>query len=219
MQFRVGDSVRVTLAKENDMKPKLPLNSRWTVVGKAPKRSGRGDNYWRCNCICGSAGEVTTYQLQSGNSLSCGCLQKESVAIKHNKSGTRTYRIWANMVQRCTNPASRGYPNYGGRGIGFHSSWRDFSKFLADMGECPPGMLLERKNNNKSYCRTNCKWATRKEQNRNKRSNHRITFQGVTLTAAGWQEKTGISASAIIRRIRRGWTAEEALTLRSQRSR
>lgn len=90
----------------------------------------------------------------------------------HSKVGatTKTYTAWANMLQRCTNKHNDGYKNYGGRGINVCAEWFDFKVFLADMGEKPINLTLERKNNSLGYSKDNCIWATRKEQAKNKRA-------------------------------------------------
>jgi hypothetical protein len=93
-----------------------------------------------------------------------------------------TYQCWCDMKKRCQNPAATGYENYGGRGIKVCERWQSFENFLVDMGECPPGMMLERQHNDKGYYKDNCTWATRKEQNRNKRP-YKNSTSGVTGVA------------------------------------
>jgi len=85
------------------------------------------------------------------------------------------------MIQRCTNPKCRRYKDYGGRGITVCTRWLKFENFYADMGECPPGMTLERKDNNKGYYKANCRWATNKEQGNNKRNNRLLTYKRALL--------------------------------------
>ena len=95
--------------------------------------------------------------------------------------------------------------------------WDDFQNFLDDMGERPEGMTLDRIDGNGDYCPENCRWATRSEQNKNRRpftrkDSLRITFNGETLTTPQWAKKTGLRSSTIRIRLKRGWTVEKALT-------
>ena len=89
----------------------------------------------------------------------------------HRPAGkkSRTYQSWSQMRQRCSNPRATGYRHYGGRGITVCPEWDSFEQFLADMGERPEGKSLERVDNDKNYCPENCCWATKPEQNDNRR--------------------------------------------------
>lgn len=109
--------------------------------------------------------------MATGRTLSAEGRQKVSRAqVKHGMSQTSTYRIWLSMKQRCLNPKSGAYAWYGGRGITVCDRWREsFENFLADMGERPEGLWLERKDNSKGYCADNCEWATPKTQAANRR--------------------------------------------------
>lgn len=126
------------------------------------------------------------------------------------------YSSWCSMRNRCNNPNSTHYERYGGRGIKHDPSWSDFSVFLKDMGEKPsPKMELERINNDKDYCKENCRWATRKEQTRNrggKRATRLYTFEGRTMCIADWAKEVGISSQSMQKRLNSGWPLEKAFS-------
>jgi len=110
-------------------------------------------------------------------------------ALKHGYAGTTTYKSWQGMKSRCNDPNRQEYKHYGGRGIKICDRWeKDFVNFLADMGESPKGMTIERIDNDKGYYPGNCKWATRKEQGRNQRTNRMITYSGETRCLSEWSE-------------------------------
>src|SRR6266581_5331282 len=125
----------------------------------------------------------------------------------HGFTGSKIYRIWKNMLARCTNPHNKHFMNYGGRGIIVCERWRKFENFFADMGFPPKGMMLDRIDNNKSYDKFNCRWATSKQQALNKRTNRLIEIDGVVKTAKEWADSLGICPSTIRNRLHRGWNA------------
>lgn len=133
---------------------------------------------------------------------------------KHGLSYTPEHRVWSHIINRCTNRRSPYYARYGGRGIKVCERWEWFPNFYKDMGPRPgPGYSIERINNDGDYKPSNCKWATKQEQARNRRSNRHITFAGRTQLLVEWAEETGISEETIYARINQlGWTVEKALT-------
>lgn len=131
----------------------------------------------------------------------------------HGMSKTRTFRVWTNMLARCRNPARRGYPTYGGRGITVCDRWDSFENFLADMGEAPAGKQLDRIDNDKGYSPENCQWTTPRENCLNRSTTHWIEFNGVKKCITEWAAGLGLTRQAVHRRIAvMGWPLERALT-------
>jgi len=134
-------------------------------------------------------------------------------ATKHGMSNTKTYQTWADMLQRCLNPNNKQYHDYGGRGITVCKRWLTFENFMLDMGIAPEGLALDRKNNNTGYCRRNCRWATRRQQESNKRNTPMLTFLGRTQSLMSWARELGINHITLRGRIYLyGWSAKKALT-------
>lgn len=131
----------------------------------------------------------------------------------HGASRTLTYGKWKRMIARCSRPAHQDYPYYGGRGVTVCERWKSFANFLADMGECPRGLTLERIDNDGNYAPGNCRWATRKDQGRNTRRKRLIEFAGIIAPTWEWAEILGIKSSTIRYRLdRAGWSIGRALT-------
>lgn len=188
--------------------------------------AGSDKNYrslWECKCECGSLTIVKGLELNSGDTKSCGCLNSDRRAerqYRHGKAGTSIYRIWHNMMRRCTDAANARFNDYGGRGITVCERWQQFENFFADMGDRPKDRTLDRRHNDKGYwcgkCEEcvrlnrepNCRWATAAEQNNNTRQNHLITYQGETLNITQWSKKTGLKPLTIYHRLKRGWSLE-----------
>ncbi len=129
------------------------------------------------------------------------------------KVKTPGYGAWADMLQRCKNPKLKNYRLYGGRGIKVCERWQSFDNFHADMGDKPPGMTLDRIDSNGDYKLSNCKWSTPLEQSLNTSRNHRVTFQGQTMTITEWAREIGIKPVTLFSRITQlGWSIEDALS-------
>lgn len=127
---------------------------------------------WLCRCDCGNQCSVAYGALKRGNNRSCGCYHRERLIsdnTKHGHSNSRTYHSWRAMMNRCYRVNQENYPRYGGRGITVCRRWHRFENFLKDMGVRPEGMTLDRKNNDRGYSKSNCRWATSSQQERNKR--------------------------------------------------
>ena len=176
---------------------------------------GRRAAIYRCSCGVEFSADVAA--VKYGNTTSCGCYRRlriKEIRRTHGESKrTKEYESWAGMRARCLNKKGEKYKHYGGRGISICKRWSDYSNFLSDMGRCPVGFTLERKNVNGNYTPSNCIWASQKTQQNNRRNNSRITLKGETKTVAEWSFLTGIKYRKIWKRIRSGWSAEDALSI------
>ena len=123
------------------------------------------------------------------------------------------YGVWSTMIQRCTNPKDAAYKNYGAKGVSVCDRWRQsFQAFYADMGARPtPRHTVDRIESTGNYEPSNCRWATRTEQNRNRSSCRPLTIEGRTLLMTDWAKERGISVATISKRLRRGWSDSRAV--------
>lgn len=195
---------------------------RLSVINESG-RSKSGNIIWNCLCDCGNKITVIGSRLKNGHTKSCGCLRKDIKTIHgHNRSNKKspTYSSWDCMIQRCTNKNNIKYKDYGGRGITVCDRWNtkkggSFENFLEDMGEKPIEHELDRVDNNKltnSYSLENCRWISRKQQMRNTRSNHLITYDNKTQCLSAWAEEYGMSFDRLWHRLyTSNWPIEKAL--------
>jgi hypothetical protein len=172
---------------------------------------------WECVCECGAKVTVRWDHLRDGGTRSCGCLVKRRMSLlnrTHGQSKTPLYRVWAGMIARCENQNSPHFPDYGGRGITVCAEWRNsFEAFERDMATgYRAGLSIDRVNNSLGYFASNCRWATDTQQNRNRRFNRLITFEGETHCLTEWAELVGIKPTTLSQRLNRGWPVERALT-------
>lgn len=194
---------------------------RLTVVAFSHRKEYAGSEsvgmYWTCQCDCGNTVVVEGRHLRAGKIKSCGCLHNELLAARNRTHGMRRspeYTTWHSMIGRCCNKNNRSFANYGGRGITVCDHWRNsFEAFYADMGPRPsPEHSIDRfPDSDGNYEPSNCRWATRKEQNRNKSTNRPMTFLGLTQSMAAWSEMLGISCGALKQRVHRGASDEDAI--------
>lgn len=179
--------------------------------------SQTSNRQWLCRCDCGNVAVLLACNLGGKGTLSCGCLQKE-MASQHNSTHgmvrSPEFNVWVRMRQRCTNPKSKDYPNYGGRGITVCERWMEsFENFFTDMGLRPSSAYtLDRIDNSGNYGPGNCRWATRREQNLNTRQNRFLTYKGRTLTTSEWADVIGLPRKILHKRVHRGWSVERILT-------
>lgn len=192
-----------------------------TLIREGERLQGRRHAWFRC--ICGDVSIFSLNQVARGDRKSCGCRRQIDNAAAHTKHGRasssgkrkaeRTYKTWQSMNERCSTPTHQKWDDYGGRGIMVCDRWREsFANFLADMGEKPAGLSLDRIDNNGHYEPGNCRWATWHEQQNNRRSNRVIEFRGERLTITQISVLTGIPSGTIGSRVDRGWTIEDAAT-------
>ncbi len=186
---------------------------RLTITGEADphiSRSRRKQRKVSYVCSCGVEGEALLGNILRGNTTSCGCLLKEGNATKHGKYGTRLYKVYYNMRNRCSTPKGQSYVNYGGRGIKVCEEWNksieEFYKWALENGY-EEGLSIERVDVNKGYNPDNCTWITRAEQGLNKRmlKNNTSGITGVNYRAgqgiwiASWEVggKTGSKSFSV----------------------
>ena len=173
---------------------------RLTVIEQAPapehykeKRQG----FWLCRCDCGNTVVASGAALRRGCTTSCGCLTREiwtQQRTKHGMHKLSEYNIWHRIKRRCYDPRDDGYYAYGARGITMCDEWREsFEAFYAHIGPRPtPAHTVDRIDNARGYEPGNVRWATRKEQGNNRRTNIRLTYQGKTQTLKEWSREIGI---------------------------
>lgn len=172
---------------------KLTVVERAANVGKQPA--------WLCRCDCGNDKIVMGMYLRSASVIDCGCgatARRSAARAVHGMTDTPEFHTWRGMLYRCTNPNSKHWHLYGGRGITVCDRWREsFENFYADMGPRPEGTSLDRKDNDKGYSPDNCRWATPQEQQNNRRGNIHITIDGATKTLKQWAKHYGVPYSVV----------------------
>lgn len=184
-------------------------------VVKFVGRNQHGNLQFRCLCKCGKERVVLGCNLLGGTNPSCGCFKKEILNARNYRHGGANkpeYGVWVCLRARCCNPNSDDWDSYGGRGIKVCNRWKDFAAFFEDMGERPSEKhTLERVDNSLGYSPSNCIWASRKVQGRNKRNIPLFKYKGEFKCVAEWAEIYGIHPETLRKRLRKGWSIHDAL--------
>lgn len=174
---------------------RLTVLEKVGVQGQGKRGS---QSLWRCLCDCGNEKIVIRNSLVCGNTRSCGCLDQENkktMHLKHGMAKTRIWKIWIGMRSRCEHEKDKSYPYYGGRGISVCEEWSEFEQFLewAIQSGYDDTMTIERIDTNGDYCPENCRWATRKEQTRNRRITKKVMYNGKEIPLGEVAEIEGIT--------------------------
>lgn len=206
------------MAKSKDLVGKT--YGRLTVTEKSG--SVKGQVNWLCRCECGNTKIVPTASLNFGNTRSCGCIQKEIVAAMgkthttHGMTDTKLYSVWHGMRKRCICQTTKHYERYGGRGISICKEWDDFSNFYewSIVNGYKEGLTIDRINNNGNYEPSNCRWATSKEQARNRCNTTMYDIDGVTKSLIEWSEINGVNHSTAYDRLALGYDPFKTIRVR-----
>lgn len=175
-------------------------------VGLRQRGKRHNQSLWRCLCACGREKIIGRSFLTSGQSRSCGCRGSQRSTSGVASQYPVEHAIWTAMWQRCTNPHSTEFKNYGARGITVDERWKSFDQFFSDLGPRPSQEYqLERTNNDWGYGPENTIWGTIHQQNRNKRSNIWIVFQGRRQCLEDWSKERGIPTETLRYRYRHAW--------------
>ncbi|MBV6304943.1 hypothetical protein KVP10_08585 [Candidimonas humi] len=176
----------------------------------------RSQHIWRCVCDCGNEFRTRACRLTSGERTDCGCIgRKRKIAkiSKHGMTGTPEFKSWEGAKRRCRNPHDKNYANYGGRGIKFSEKWNDFANFYRDMGAKPGAdYSLDRIDTNGNYEPDNCRWATQRVQQNNRRNNVKVRVNGVELSLFVYFGRIRSSAwQRAAYRLKQGWSMADAI--------
>lgn len=175
-------------------------------------KSHGGHLYWLCGCDCGGSKVVRGSHLLSGNVRSCGCSSSRKT---HGGTGTRLWRIWIQMRQRCFCSGTSNFHLYGGRGITVCEEWKNNFEAFRDWALAngySDDLTIDRKDNDGNYCPENCRWTTRKIQANNTRRNRVLMSDGEEHTLTEWAEALSINPGTLNSRVnKRGWSDEKAL--------
>lgn len=183
--------------------------NRLTLMEKVDKGK------WLCKCDCGNEKVIAENHIGNNHTKSCGCLNRE-IITKHGQSRSRIYKTYNAMKDRCTNPNSQFYKDYGARGIRICDEWlgddgfKNFYDWAMTNGYTDD-LTIDRVDVNGNYEPNNCRWTDMKTQNNNLRTNRKITIDGITHTVSEWSEIVGIKRETIFSRLRSGMDEKDAI--------
>lgn len=171
---------------------------------------------WLCQCDCGNNCLVSSHNLRTNHTQSCGCLQKEATSralTTHGYRNTKLYGVWNSMLSRCQRKNNSAFAHYGGRGISVCDEWRAFDGFLrwSLANGYREGLSIDRIDNDKGYCPDNCRWETMKVQANNRRYTLKAEYNGEIRTVAEWADTYGIKYATLRKRLKSGWSIDAAL--------
>lgn len=201
----LGERLKMLISKNGD---------NFKIIGKCFTKSR---TKVIVECYCGKPFITRKDFILSGHTNSCGCYAIKRATesnVSHGMTESMEYSVWMNMKDRCYRSKNPHYKNYGGRGIQVCDSWRNsFEQFFKDMGFCPSkNHSIDRINNNGNYEKENCKWSDRKEQSRNRRSNHIVEFDGKQYSVVEFNELIGGNYTATLAKLKRGWSTNKIVT-------
>ena len=189
-------------------------------------KSGRKDGflyYFNCICECGNYIDVNLHDLTSSHTQSCGCYQKTQVSKKNKIHGLTTssiFHIWTSMKQRCLNPNNKAYKNYGGRGITICDDWKNnfitFYDWAMNNGY-KENLSIDRIDNDGNYQPDNCRWVTRKEQNRNYRKNINVIYENTEYCLKDLSVKLNINYKYLHKKYKKGMKIEDIISAYAKR--
>lgn len=206
----------------SDVTPGARLGNSRLVVKSQIYRDVDGKYVVVCTCDCGKIKVAAVTALTSERTRSCGCYNSEvartkSITHGDSKAGNRSriYSIWANMKTRCGNKNVVAFSSYGGSGITVCDEWQSYEGFKAwaMLNGYKDGLTIDRKKNNLGYCPENCRWATYKQQSRNRDWCERYTAFGETKILVEWSEdpRCKVCLTTLQSRLKSGWPVEEAI--------
>lgn len=206
------------MKKENLIGQKF---GRLTVMDYAEdhiQKSGKHRTQWKCVCSCGNTVIVQSFNLKSGNTKSCGCLNTENIknnSVKHGCRHTRLYRIWTNMKSRCYNKNCASYTRWGGRGIEMCDAWREsFEEFMnwSMSNGYEEYLSIDRIDNDGNYCPENCRWTTVEEQCNNRSSSVFYEYNNELKTLPQLSKQYGVDCHTLFARVNKlNWSIDRAL--------